>query len=71
MGSLQSLCWASAAAGGVVCSFLSGYLLENLGPRGVFSIVAVFPLIVCLSSFFVREQPIKKTDLEDTGQGSV
>lgn len=57
-GSLQSLCWASAAVGGVASAYFSGSLVESWGPRGVFGLTAVFPLIVSLAAVLIREQPI-------------
>lgn len=32
-GQLQSICWASAAVGGLVSAYFSGSLLQDFGPR--------------------------------------
>lgn len=57
-GSLQSLCWASSAVGGIASAYFSGSLVEAYGPRGVFGLTALFPLIVSLSAVFISEQPV-------------
>ena len=56
-GSLQSLCWASAAVGGVASSYFSGSLVEAWGPRGVFALTAAFPLVVSAAALLIDEQP--------------
>lgn len=61
-GSLQSLCWASSAVGGIASAYFSGSLVEAYGPRGVFGLTALFPLIVSLSAVFISEQPVVKSD---------
>ena len=58
-GSLQSLCWASSAVGGVVSAYFSGALIESYGTRGVFALTAVFPLIVSLSAALISEVPVQ------------
>ncbi|KAK9813029.1 hypothetical protein WJX72_007813 [[Myrmecia] bisecta] len=55
-GSLQSLCWASAAVGGIASAYFSGSLVEAYGPRGVFALTAIFPLIVSLSALLIKEE---------------
>lgn len=57
-GSLQSLCWASAALGGVASAYFSGSLIETWGPRGVFLLTAAFPLVVSLAAVLISEQPV-------------
>ena len=57
-GSLQSLCWASSAVGGIASAYFSGALVEAYGPRAVFGLTAVFPLLVSVSAVFIAEQPI-------------
>ena len=56
-GSLQSLCWASAAVGGVASAYFSGSLIESYGTRGVFGLTAIFPLVVSLSAVLIDESP--------------
>eukprot|EP00891_Asterochloris_glomerata_P007327 jgi/Astpho2/7327/fgenesh1_pg.00113_%23_115_t len=57
-GSLQSLCWGSAAVGGIVSAYFSGSLVQAWGTRGVFACTAIFPLLVTLSAAFISEQPV-------------
>ena len=56
-GSLQSLCWGSAAVGGVMSAYFSGSLVDAWGPRGVFAATAVFPLIVSVAALLISEKP--------------
>lgn len=56
-GTLQSLCWASAAFGGIASSYFSGSLVQAWGPRGVFALTAVFPLVVSAAAVLIDEQP--------------
>jgi folate/biopterin transporter len=57
-GNLQSLCWATAAVGGVLSAYFSGSLLEVVSPRVVFAITAVFPLLISAASFLIDESPV-------------
>jgi len=57
-GGLQSLCWGSAALGGLLSAYFSGSLLEVMGPREVFQITAILPLLVATIAFFVDEKPV-------------
>jgi len=57
-GSLQSLCWASAAIGGIASAYFSGSFIEAYGVHGVFAITAVFPLIVSLTAFLITEERV-------------
>lgn len=63
-GSLQSLCWASAALGGVASAYFSGSLVQEWGPRGVFALTAAFPLVVSLAAVLIAEQPFGPTRLK-------
>jgi len=56
-GGLQSLCWGSAAVGGLVSSYFGGSLLEIMTPRDVFSITAVLPLLVAGIALLIDEEP--------------
>lgn len=56
-GSLQSLCWASVAVGGIISAYCSGYVVDNYGARSVFAVVGLFPLLVSFSALFVSETP--------------
>ncbi len=63
-GSLQSLCWASAALGGVASAYYSGSLVQSWGPRGVFALTAAFPLVVSAAAVLIAEQPVGPTRLK-------
>lgn len=63
-GSLQSLCWASASAGAVLSAYFSGSLVQDYGPRWVFSLTAVFPLLVSAVAVVIPED---KTYLTGSG----
>lgn len=56
-GGLQSLCWGSAAVGGLLSAYFSGSLLEVMTPRDVFSLTAALPFMVAFIAFFVNEIP--------------
>jgi folate/biopterin transporter len=64
-GSLQSLCWATVAVGGLITAYLSGLLLEYFSTRTVFLITASFPLLVSLVAFLIKESPVSQ-EPEDT-----
>lgn len=70
-GSLQSLCWASSAVGGIASAYFSGALVDAYGPRGVFGLTALFPLMVSLSAVFISEQPVvsRARHKRDSGSG--
>ncbi|CAM9168533.1 unnamed protein product [Choristocarpus tenellus] len=58
-GGLQSLCWGSAALGGIVSAYFSGALLERMSTREVFSLTACLPLLITFCAFLVDEQQVK------------
>ena len=39
-------------------AYFSGSLVEAWGPRGVFALTAVFPLIVSLAAALIDEEPV-------------
>ena len=57
-GGLQSLCWGSAAVGGLLSAYFSGSLLEVMSVRSVFGVAAVLPLAVALVALGVDERPV-------------
>ncbi|KAL4451496.1 hypothetical protein ABPG75_007158 [Micractinium tetrahymenae] len=57
-GSLQSLCWASASAGGIASAYFSGSLVGDFGPRWVFGLTALFPLLVTGAAVAIPEKRI-------------
>lgn len=66
-GGLQSLCWGSAAIGGLISAYFSGSLLEIMSPRDVFSLTAALPLLVAIIAIFVQEAPVQ----EDSSKGAI
>ncbi|MEA5508493.1 folate/biopterin family MFS transporter [Crocosphaera sp. UHCC 0190] len=61
-GSLQSLTWGISAVGGLITAYLSGWLLQQFSNQTVFEITAIFPVIVCLSAWFIAEVPVDNND---------
>lgn len=57
-GALQSLCWGAHAFGRVITAYLSGWLVDRVGPQTVFVITATFPLVVCASSCLINEKKL-------------
>lgn len=55
-GSLQSICWAASAVGGLITAYFSGVLLEHFTNRTVFGITAIFPLLVTLVAWWIIEE---------------
>lgn len=64
-GGLQSLCWGSAAIGGLLSAYFSGSLLEMMKPQAIFGITAILPFAVAAIAFLIEEEPIEK------GQGAL
>eukprot|EP00850_Spirogloea_muscicola_P002563 SM000010S04201 [mRNA] locus=s10:280451:284029:+ [translate_table: standard] len=61
-GSLQSLCWGSSAAGGIISAYFSGSLVETFGTRFVFGVTAILPLMTSAVAALVREEPVKRSN---------
>jgi len=59
-GGLQSLCWGSAAVGGLLSAYFSGSLLEVMKPQDIFSLTAVLPFVVASIGFLIDEEPVSK-----------
>jgi folate/biopterin transporter len=57
-GSLQALCWATTALGGLVTAYLSGFLLEHLSIRNIFLITASFPLLVLITASLIQDAKV-------------
>lgn len=57
-GSLQSLSWGARAVGSIAAGFWGGALVEEYGPRFVFSVTAFLPLLVTLVSLVLEEERI-------------
>ena len=56
--------------GGIASAYFSGALVEAYGPRGVFGLTALFPLMVSLSAVFISEQPVISSARHKRGSGS-
>jgi folate/biopterin transporter len=65
-GGLQSLCWGSAAVGGLLSAYFSGSLLEVMKPQDVFSLTAILPLLVALIALLIDEEPLSKTNMSES-----
>jgi len=57
-GKLQSVCRASLLTGALLVAYLSGVLVELIGPRNVFFITGALPLLTCAFALFVYESPV-------------
>lgn len=55
-GDLQSLCWSAAAIGGILSAYFSGSLLQTVSPKFVFTLTALFPLLISAVSFLIDEK---------------
>lgn len=56
-GALQSLCWTSCAAGGLLSAYLSGSLLEIFSARQIFLATSTLPLLIASLAGLVSEAP--------------
>lgn len=65
-GGLQSLCWGSAAIGGLLSAYFSGSLLEVMKPQEIFSITAVLPFIVASIALVIDEKPVQSDNESDS-----
>lgn len=65
-GSLQSLTWGTAAVGGLLTAYLSGWLLEYFGTRTVFGITSIFPLIVAGVAWLIPEEKANNSTQTDS-----
>jgi len=63
-GGLQSLCWGSAAIGGLLSAYFSGSLLEVMKPQDVFALTAILPFVVATIGLLIDEQPVTKRRTE-------
>ena len=59
-GDLQSLCWGSAAIGGIMSAYFSGSLLSTMSPQNVFTITALFPLLISASAVAIKEIKVER-----------
>ncbi|HLO52018.1 MAG TPA: folate/biopterin family MFS transporter [Kamptonema sp.] len=57
-GSLQSLCYAAIAVGGLITAYLSGFLLQLFSTKTIFLITASFPLIVSAVAWLITEERV-------------
>ncbi len=58
-GRFQSIQWTAVYAASIITGYAGGWVAENLKPQLVFSINAVFPLVVLFSVlFFIKESEI-------------
>ncbi|MGB3239507.1 MAG: folate/biopterin family MFS transporter [Geitlerinemataceae cyanobacterium] len=59
VGSLQSLCLGTSAAGGLLTAYLSGFLLEHFSTRVIFLITASFPLLIAFTVALITEERVQ------------
>ncbi|PNH07798.1 Folate-biopterin transporter 1, chloroplastic [Tetrabaena socialis] len=64
---LQSLCWAAFAVGQIGTAAFSGSMVEQHGPRFVFALTAIFPLLTVAASLLVHEERVSPA--EEAGRG--
>lgn len=60
-GGLQSLCWGSAALGGLLSAYFSGSLLEVMKPQDIFALTAILPFLVAAIGLWIDEDPVSNT----------
>ena len=67
-GKLQSICRAAIMTGALLVAYLSGILVEAVGPRNVFFITGTLPLLTCILAIAIREDhsAIKVISLKET-----
>ncbi len=70
-GGLQSLCWGSAAIGGLLSAYFSGSLLEVMKPQDVFALTAILPFVVATIGFLIDEKPVTKRKETSNGELAV
>jgi len=69
-GGLQSLCWGSAAVGGLLSAYFSGSLLETMKPQDIFSLTAILPLLVAAIALLIEEEPLSKSSISEIESAS-
>lgn len=60
-GALQTLCWGSSAAGGLLAAYASGALLDRVSPRAVFGATAFLPLVSVALAALIAETRVGGT----------
>lgn len=55
-GKLQTICRASLMTGAVIVAYLSGILVQKIGPRNVFFITGSLPVLTSLLAIFIEEK---------------
>lgn len=55
-GKLQSICRAALFTGALIVAYLSGILVESIGPRNVFLITAFLPLLTSVFALCMKEE---------------
>lgn len=67
-GKLQSICRAAIMIGALTVAYLSGILVEAIGPRNVFFITGALPLLTSILAIAITEEvsDVKVFSLKDT-----
>mmetsp|Transcript_6600 Transcript_6600/g.22736 ORF Transcript_6600/g.22736 Transcript_6600/m.22736 type:complete len:588 (-) Transcript_6600:3150-4913(-) len=68
-GSLQSLCWGTAAFGGILSAYFSGSLVEEYGAKTVFAVTALLPLLTIAAAPLVKETRMVRPKNSSTLEG--
>jgi len=55
---LQSLSWSMMSMGGIIGSILAGPATDHLGPRMVFALAAIGPILILLFTIYMKEEPV-------------
>lgn len=71
-GKFQSVQWTAVYVAAIIAGYAGGWVATNLSPQNVFSINAIFPLIILLVSlFFVQEDKVDATYNKKAAWGNV
>ena len=69
-GKLQSICRAAIMTGALVVAYLSGILVEAIGPRNVFFITGTLPILTSVLALLITEErvDVETFSLKETWQ---
>jgi len=57
-GQLQSIQWTSVYIAAIITGLVGGWVAKNLAPQTVFLITGMFPVLILLSSLFIKETKV-------------
>ena len=70
-GTLQSMAWGSTALGSILTAYWGGALLDVVGPKTVFGMTAILPLLVAMAAIAISEDPTGASRPSTSGLGQV